>query len=398
MVSRFSSGPRDPQPVLLPEAGMLRLGAPPFSHGPAGVSFIAVTFLFAASAVLLAGLILFGWPVIRVTAIAVAVALLTESVFALLIRRGRSWSESHALLIGLLFALTLPPLVDWRVVVWGSIIAVAVGQNLGGGLGNYTWHPVALARVVVQMLFHDQLTATEHPVLAAGHLLWGNLNHGQPLPALQTWTSAIPPAGKEAWIIPDTSLLLHYPLSGTSASSPAAALAELIRDRLPPWPEAIAGLAGGAIGTACVLAVLLAGLFLLWRGFVRWPMVLAALTAAAAMIFILPLRVLSENGEMIRYWLPGAAVWQGLPVGLVYLAYQLTAGEFLLVLLLLAPDPTSSPLTTRGHIWFGLIIGLTTMLLTILAGIPAAGYWALLAANTFVPLINRRTRRRVFGT
>ncbi|MHC4441259.1 MAG: hypothetical protein ACYTA5_01570 [Planctomycetota bacterium] len=31
-------------------------------------------------------------------------------------------------------------------------------------------------------------------------------------------------------------------------------------------------------------------------------------------------------------------------------------------------------------------------------GLPASAYWALLIANTFVPLINRVTRRRVFGT
>ncbi|NLX13124.1 MAG: RnfABCDGE type electron transport complex subunit D [Phycisphaerales bacterium] len=397
-MSRHPQHTRDPQPILLPEPGTLRLGVAPFCHGPAGVSFISWTFLVGASVVLLSGLILFGWPVIRVAAISIAVALLAESVFSLLTRRGRSWSESHALLIGLLFALTLPPLIDWRVVVWGSIVSVAVGQNLGGGLGNYTWHPVALARVAMQMLFHDQVTRAEQPVLAAGHLLWGNLTRGRPLPALQTWASAAPPAGTEAWIVPNISETLQSALERVSPSSSSAALAELIRDRLPPWPEAIAGLGGGAIGTACVLASLVAGLLLLWRGFLRWPMFLSAVLAAAAMIFILPLHVLSENGEITHFWLPGAAVWEGLPVGLVYLTYQLTAGEFLLVLVLLAPDPTSSPLTTRGHIRFGMVIGIVAMLLRIAVGVPAAGYWALLVANTLVPVINRRTRRRVFGT
>ena len=113
---------------------------------------------------------------------------------------------------------------------------------------------------------------------------------------------------------------------------------------------------------------------------------------------ILPVRVQLADGTMTNSWWPGLAVWQGLPVGFVYVCYHLTAGEFLLVLLLLAPDPSSSPLTLRGHMWFGLIIGAVTILLRVFVGLPASAYWALLVANTLVPLINRATRRRIFGT
>jgi electron transport complex protein RnfD len=91
-------------------------------------------------------------------------------------------------------------------------------------------------------------------------------------------------------------------------------------------------------------------------------------------------------------------VWEGLPVGLVYVAYQLTACGLLFVVMLLAPDPTSSPLTNRGHALFGATIGVLTITLRMVMGLPEAAYWALVMANTLVPLINRVTRRRVFGT
>ena len=75
-----------------------------------------------------------------------------------------------------------------------------------------------------------------------------------------------------------------------------------------------------------------------------------------------------------------------------------TAALFVLVLLLLAPDPSSSPLTSRGHMIFGVVIGAMTILLRVAVGMPASAYWALLLANTMVPMINRLTRRRVLGT
>jgi electron transport complex protein RnfD len=160
----------------------------------------------------------------------------------------------------------------------------------------------------------------------------------------------------------------------------------------------LTGTAGGAIGEACAIAIIIAGMLLLWRGFLRWPMVLAAVAAAAVMAMLLPVHVHPPGEPGITYWLPGAAIWHGLPVGLAYVCYHLTAGGFLLVVLVLAPDPSSSPLTSRGHMYFGLIIGAATILLRVVVGIPASAYWALLLANTLVPIINRFTRRRVFGT
>jgi electron transport complex protein RnfD len=156
--------------------------------------------------------------------------------------------------------------------------------------------------------------------------------------------------------------------------------------------------AGGAIGEACGLAVILGGLLLLWRGLARWSLPVAGVLAVAILAAILPVTLQPAKGPQQWHWLPGISVYEGLPVGLVYVLYHLTAGELLFVLMLLAADPTSSPLTTRGHALFGALIGGLAVGLRILTGVPAAGYWALLIANTLVPLLDRATRRRVFGT
>jgi len=388
----------DDSMVPLPEPGTLRVGPPPYRHGLPGVVPITMTFLAATSLVVLAGVVLFGWHALRVLAISVAAALLVESTFDLLTRRSRSWSESHALLVGVLFACTLPPTVRWHVPVLGAVLAVLLGHALLGGVGNCLWHPAAMARVVVQIFLHNDLTPARWPVLAPGRLIWGNLTDARLLPPLRNWGSFPVPDGVQALAAVRPVDHLRSPLPAEAGATPAEAIASLLRETLPPWPDTLTGVAGGAIGEACAIAVIAAGLLLMWRGFLHHRMVIVAMVTAAVFAALLPVRIQLASGPATTYWLPGTAVWQGLPVGLGYVCYHLTAGEFLLVLLLLAPDPSSSPLTSRGHALFGMVIGVVTMLLRIVVGIPAAGYWALLIANTLVPFINRATRRRVFGT
>lgn len=354
--------------------------------------------LFAAALLpLIAGLVLFGWNSIRVLAICVAAALLTEAACRGVSRRAVPWAREQAVLMGVLMAATMPPTVRWTAPLLAVVVAVAFGQILSGGVGNYLWHPVAVGRVLVQLLFSDELSPRQWPILAAGRLLWGNLSHARPLPELATWSSRPLPSGVDAWLVVRPADVLQQAVPATPGQAPSEALSALLRDHLPPWIDTLTGVAGGAVGEAGALAVLLAGLILMWRGLLPWTLALGGVLAAGLLAIVLPVSIGSPALDS-SLWFPGFTFAQGVPVGLAYAVYHLSAGEFLFVLLLLAPDPTSSPLTHRGHLLFGLIIGAATMLLRIGVGLPGAGYWALLLANTAVPAINHLTRRRVFGT
>ena len=379
---------------MLPQPGTLRVGPPPYWPGLPGIVPIAITFTIAAGIVATSGLVLFGWYSIRVMALSVAATLLVESTFNAIKGRPSSWSESHALLVGVLFACTLPPTASWRVVLTGALVAILFGEALSGGLGNYVWHPVAVGRVAVQMLFYDELTPERWPVLGPGKLLWGNLDQAVPMPAQGTWNSHDLPQAADAWLVRPLEDLLRVAFTG-DGTSPAGGLVTFIRDVAPPWRDTLTGVAGGAIGEACGAVILIAACLLIWRGFLRWPLIVASLAATIATAAILPVRIESPNGGSTWLAWPG---WQSLPIGAAYVMYHLTASGVMFVALLLAPDPSSSPLTRRGCVWFGAIIGVLTVVLRGIAGLPAAPYWALLAANTMVPTINRLTRRRVFGT
>ena len=383
--------------ILLPEPGSLRWSDPPHWHGSITVNRMTTAQLAAALLLGAAGTVLFGWYALRTLAISVAVALLIESAFHALTQRSRRWSESQALLIGLLLACTLPATANWSIVVTASAVAVLIGLILPGGVGNYLWHPVALGRIAVQLLYGQAIASGGWAVLAPGRMVTGDLGLARPLPPLMHWATAPLPAGTEAWQVVPTIEVLTSPLPAGAGASPAQSLADLIANHLPPWPDTLIGLAGGSIGEACVLAAIAAGLLLAWQGLLRWRTVAAALGAAAVAAAVLPVYLHIEGHGLRACWVPVRLIDDGLPVGLVYVAYQMTAGALPMVVLVLAADPASSPLTGRGQVLFGLVIGTAAMLLRAFTGLPASDYWALLAANTCVPVINRLAKRPIFG-
>ena len=101
--------------------------------------------------------------------------------------------------------------------------------------------------------------------------------------------------------------------------------------------------------------------------------------------------------ELARAWCPaGTAVSEpeefsallnsggfvGLTLGAVYMA----------------TDPVTSPITKRGSWIFGAGIGGLVVLIRVFGGLPEGVMYAILIMNALVPLIDRATQPRVFGT
>jgi electron transport complex protein RnfD len=58
----------------------------------------------------------------------------------------------------------------------------------------------------------------------------------------------------------------------------------------------------------------------------------------------------------------------------------------------------TSPLTARGQMIFAVGCGVLTVLIRLYGGYPEGVCYSILLMNTAVPLIDRWTRPRVFGT
>jgi len=365
---------------------LLRAGPSPHWRGVETAAAATWTWIAAASLPAAASVVFFGTSALALLAITIAAALLVEKVLSAVLFRAETGGtasgrgEAQALLTGLLVALTLPPDVlaaGWYIPITAVLIATLVGQKLLGGHGNHLWHPAALGRVAVELLFGSSLAHTAAPVSPTG---------------------AEAPFTAVGALVALASGDLRFTEVGRSLLTVA------IRDYLPPWGMMLlsadgAGSAGASPGGAGVLIggpvviLIVAALILGWRGHVRGWCIASAIAAAAGAAFVLPIQ---QGGRLI--WFPGRIFDEGLPVGLAYVLHHLTAGELMLVVLLLAGDSVTSPLTSRGQRWFGAGVGALAIALRLHGLAATAGYWALLAMNTLVPLIDRWTKRRVYGT
>ncbi|UCG32790.1 MAG: RnfABCDGE type electron transport complex subunit D [Phycisphaerales bacterium] len=360
----------------------------------------------AALPVAAAGVVLFGRHGAIIMALSVATALLTNAILGYLTRRGGVIGTGHAVMTGLLLALTLPPHVDWGIPVVGALIAILVGKGLLGGYGNYLWSPVLVGRVGLQVLDPAAMLPASWPVLGRGRLLVGDLSNATDSSPFFAWRNANLPDGVDSWLLPRLDSLLAGTHDGLIHSGPPAlrgeritSLADLLNDVLPPWGETLLGTVGGGFGETCALCIIVGGLYLIHRGLVRWQLPVALLLGAAVTAAVFPIASSwNEQGEVIgRMWLPGLTLEGHKPLGLVYVLYHLTTGELLLAAFFIATDIVSSPMRGRGQVVFGFGVGVLTICLRMLGIIPGAAYWAILILNPFVSLIDRLTRRRVFG-
>jgi electron transport complex protein RnfD len=186
--------------------------------------------------------LLFGWLPLRNLILAAAAALLLETMMlrARGKRQARIYGDGSALLSGVLLALCLPAFIPWPLLLLGATIAIGCKQ-LYGGLGQNPFNPAMAAFVSLLVLFPAAINSW--PVAAWP---WS--------PKIDAVSSAT------ALELLRTQLNLNHTLSEISPalSSTFSARAAL----------ACAWLAGG--------------LYLLWRGTIRWQIPLAVIAGLAA--------------------------------------------------------------------------------------------------------------------
>ncbi|MCK4850463.1 MAG: RnfABCDGE type electron transport complex subunit D, partial [Phycisphaerae bacterium] len=184
-----------------------------------------------------------------------------------------------------------------------------------------------------------------------------------------------------------------------------SAVEQAIYLALPPLADTVVGCTGGGLGETSVVAILLGGIFLIYRGYVRWQLPVSFLFAAAVSAALLPMP-LGPSGELV--WFPalsgmsqaGAANglgdwWRLLAVGLSYVSFHLCSGGLMLAAFFLANDMATRPIRLSGQIIFGLGAGVLTIVARIYGGwamAPLGAYSALLVMNTLTPLIDWLTR------
>ncbi|MCD6304055.1 MAG: RnfABCDGE type electron transport complex subunit D, partial [Planctomycetes bacterium] len=390
-----------------------RCGAfgPPFLRAPEGARTVFLVTIFAVTGPLAGGLAIFGWRAGVVVLLSVLSCVVVEELYYRVTRIPALLGRTHAVLTGLLLAMTLPAFVPWFVPIVAAAFAIIVGKAVFGGVGHFLWQPALVGRLAVAVLLPAQLTiadgryGTRQPVLAANRLLLGDVRNATVGRDEDRWRGRPAPPGRDAVLLTSPTELLrglarrrpcrYAALVYRPPDSPPDVPAALLQ--MPPIENLIYGARPGGIGETSVVLIIVAGLYLIYRNYLKWPLPGAMLAAAWLTAALSPV-YLAGPDETVRTCWPVLLSPEGPGVALTYINYQLLGGELLLAVLLVAAETTSRPVTTGGQTIFALACGALAMALQIYTDVPIPCFMAVLAMNTLTPTIDRLWRPRVAGT
>ena len=390
----------------------------PYVRAPEAAKTIFIITTIAACGPLLAGIVFFGWRAATIALISVATCVVLEGFYYRITRKPTLLGRSHAVLTGVLLALTLPAFAPWYVPVTAAVFAIIVGKGFFGGVGHFVWQPALVGRLAAAVLFPVLISGPSPtmrvaqwplvrlwPIVAQQKAFVGNVNDyaiaagDSSTTSYHRWLRTPPPAGRDALLVPRAESTLASLTRGPAQFSglvspgggdqakPAALLA------VPPVGDAILGAIPGGIGETSAVAILVAGLYLIYRRFIKVALPLSILLSAAAVVAVAPISL--DIGREASVWFP--IFHEGLDVGIVYVTYHLAIGELALATMFLATEMTTRPVTTGGQVLFGAGIGALAMLLRLYTPLPVPCYIAVLFMNSFTPLIDRLWRPRVLG-
>ena len=383
--------------------------AAPFRLGGSSHAEILRSWLYATTLPAIAGCALFGRNAAIILGASVGAAVVSDFLFAQLIRRRQRSDMLHVLVLALLLGLTFPPTAPWYIPAFAAFVMVTV-KTAFGGISHCIWHPALIARVVVQFLFTQQLGLTfagapvKGPVLAPAHLVTGRIELSRqfaPTEYLGWRDTGLVEQKAHAFETVRPQQVLRLYADGQIPqdvslwkNDPPLRFTPLLRDYLPPWGDTILGAVPGAIGETTSLAIIVAGLYLIYRGHLRWQLPIAVLAGAAVAAAIMPISI---GADKAYRWVPILVFEEGRAVGLAYTLFHLTAGQLLICAFLFGGEMLLSPLRARGQLLFGAGIGMITIFLRLYGPLDGEGYWAVLAMNTIVPMIDSRLKRPVLG-
>jgi electron transport complex protein RnfD len=166
---------------------------------------------------------------------------------------------------------------------------------------------------------------------------------------------------------------------GSDAVSTATPLAlvkggvEAAGQALPSVWDLFVGNIGGCIGETSSIALLIGFAYLLYRGVISYRIPAAYIGTVAVLAFLF-----------------GGFNASGM-------IYHIFAGGLFLGAIFMATDYSTSPMTVRGQIIFGVGCGLLTAIIRFYGGYPEGVSYSILLMNLATPLIDRYTMPKKFG-
>ncbi len=321
----------------------LTVSASPHIKSPCTVTGIMGDVIISLVPAGVAGTLIFGIRALLVIAVCVISSVAFEYISRKILKRSVTVGDLSAVVTGLLLAYNLPVSIPLWMCVIGSFVAIVIVKQLFGGIGQNFANPAITARIVMLVSFASAMTNFTQPTL------W----------KYDAVASATP-----------LSSLSSIDLTGDIASQ-ISALAN--GGNLPEFKEMLFGVRAGCIGETCAAALLIGAVYLIARGIISVRIPFAYIASVA--VFML-------------------AVSHG---SIMFTVYELTAGGLLLGAFFMATDYTTSPMSKKGKIVFGIGCGILTSVIRLYGSLPEGVSYSILLMNIACPLIEKACRPGYFG-
>lgn len=287
----------------------------------------------------------FGLGAIIVTLTSVLACVMVEYLIQKFVLKTKpSVSDGSAVVTGLLLAFNVPSNLPVYIVIIGAIVSIGIAKMTFGGLGNNPFNPALVGRVFLLISFPVRMTSWPVP-------------SGFRTGYADAVTGATP-----------LGILSEGIKNGEAVSS--------LMDKIPSHMQMFYGRMGGSMGEVAAAALILGGIFLLWRKIITWHIPVSVLVTVVIFTGILWLINPDKYADPVFHLLTG-----GLMLGAIFMA----------------TDYVTSPMTHKGMIIYGAGIGIITVLIRNWGAYPEGVSFAILIMNAFVPLLNMYVKPRRFG-
>ena len=226
-----------------------------------------------------------------------------------------------------MFALILPPNLPWWQVVLGISFGVVIGKEIFGGVGMNVLNPALTGRAFLYFAYPAEIS------------------------------------GDAVWVAVD----------GVSRATPLAELADPVLELSVSMKDAIIGIIPGSMGETSVIACLIGALILIVTKVGSWRTMFGSVVGMVSVSLLFNL-IGSDTNSMFQ----------------VTPFWHFVLGGFAFGTVFMATDPVSSAHTQKGQFFYGLLIGMLTVLVRVVnMGFPEGIMLAILFANVFAPVIDK---------
>ena len=360
-----------------------------------------------------AGLLLYGWRALLLIGMVVGCSALALPVWKRIGPRGAHLRTSHVLWLSLLMSLMLPvhlvtseppfagvPGAQWAILAGSGVLIVMLTWLLGG-VGSGRIHPVLVAYLLLVVIFKQALIP--HWVLQKERLFIGDVAKSERSDrvtnASEGWIRTPARPEQDGTYIEQAASekLLRFTSGQQRPDRNWMSLDGLLRDEMPPLEDLILGGQPGPIGAASAIAVIVGGLFLLYRGVIDFRIPLLIFLSAFASLLILPIPAIIKEvtiGGVGRTntdwrWLAFRDRDIGAAKAFTFANYEIMAGPLLFMAFFLATAPAVRPMARRARVIYAVLIGLLAAILQLYLSVSFGPYLALLVVSLVTPTCDK---------